>query len=91
MTLWLDKPTVRTQVATCIDEEVLDMNTKNPSSDRKEIEIIFNNNIELDAGDIGRVRDYMRSIGDGNPDMKISNSDDNLCISIEADESVYRK
>lgn len=90
MTLWLDKQTLRTQVATYIDEEILEMNTKNPRTHRREIEIVFNNSVEFDAGDIGQIRNYMRAIGDGNPEMKISGSDDRLRISIEADASVYK-
>ena len=90
MTIWMDKMTVEEELINQFDSNATII-TNETDGDRHKMTIEYTETITIDEFNLGRIDSFLSAISDGNPEIQFDSHNNNLQLTLIADESVYRE
>lgn len=90
MTIWMDTWTVREELIEPFDVSAT-ITTDEPTGDRHKMEITYQESLTIDQFDFNRIERFLSAIGDGNPEIELTAQNNQLVLTLTADEDVYRE
>lgn len=90
MTIWMDTWTVREELINPFDTTG-EITADESEGDRHRMEITYNESLTIDQFDFNRIERFLSAIGDGDPEIELTAQNNQLVLTLTADEDVYRE